>query len=592
MKESTRRVMRALSQMSTGSRLASGQADSVLLSSVNRMQSQIRGLGVEVQGLNQAKSLAATGQAAIQAQLSLVQRMRELAVQAGNGVLSSEERMALQSELSSLLSESQRVALETEWGGIGLLNGSRDSLEAYGKTLELSSTTNAKLFQKTVGASSFNEVYSTSTSTSTVRTGDFNGDGKEDFISGLTSGVFEVHLGRGDGTFRVSQTISKLTTMNSFELGDINGDGIDDLIARSGSLNTLEYHLGRGDGSFSAGASWSVSYTFPDIAVADYDGDGKKDVFAFSGGSFSIFAFENGQFEVASSGALSGASTLRIADQDFNGDGLVDIITTEPGTAYIGVHFNNGQGGFNRSVISSSINYQVQAADFNGDGHMDLLGLNNFGTFGLAFLNDGAGNFTQTDLISGPASWSTRATFLDFNGDDTLDILVGGADGVLSVFLGEGGGVFANRVTINIPSLSGSYRTMDVNGDGVLDMIGHSNAGIRVLEMNTRLRTDLSGFNLLTEEAATNSLLMIDGAISKLTEQAHEFSLFENQLDQKMSSQQRLSEVLGASLATLDEPDYAELTAKLVQEQIREQAQVAVLAQANAQMQIILNLLR
>jgi flagellin len=90
----------------------------------NRLTSQIEGLAVAQRNANDGISIAQTAEGAMSASTDILQRMRELALQSANGSNSSEDREALQKEVSALQTELTRIAETTSFGGQQLLNGS------------------------------------------------------------------------------------------------------------------------------------------------------------------------------------------------------------------------------------------------------------------------------------------------------------------------------------------------------------------------------------------------------------------------------------------------------------------------------------
>jgi flagellin len=87
------------------------------------MASQINGLNQAARNANDAISLSQTAEGSLNQTTSLLQRMRELAVQSANGTNSSTDRTALQSEINQLVAEVDRIANTTQFNGLNLLDG-------------------------------------------------------------------------------------------------------------------------------------------------------------------------------------------------------------------------------------------------------------------------------------------------------------------------------------------------------------------------------------------------------------------------------------------------------------------------------------
>ena len=114
----------AIERLSSGLRINSAKDDAAGFAIAERFLSNIRGLSQVARDTSDGVSLAQTAQGALSATNDSLQRMRELAVQAGNGTLSSADRQTLQKEFEQLSGEVDRVAKSTAFNGQKLLDGS------------------------------------------------------------------------------------------------------------------------------------------------------------------------------------------------------------------------------------------------------------------------------------------------------------------------------------------------------------------------------------------------------------------------------------------------------------------------------------
>lgn len=121
---STNALATSLQRLSTGSRINSAKDDAAGLQIANRLTSQINGMGVAVKNSNDGISMAQTAEGALEQSTTILQRMRDLSLQAANGSNSAEERKALNSEVVELKKELDRIANTTSFGGKKLLDGS------------------------------------------------------------------------------------------------------------------------------------------------------------------------------------------------------------------------------------------------------------------------------------------------------------------------------------------------------------------------------------------------------------------------------------------------------------------------------------
>lgn len=120
----SRALSSAMEQLSTGKKINSAGDNAAGLAISSRMTSQIRGLGVAIGNANDAISMVNTAEGALNEVTAMLQRMRELAVQAGTGTTDSADRTYLNSEFVALRTEIDRIADNTKWNGRNILDGS------------------------------------------------------------------------------------------------------------------------------------------------------------------------------------------------------------------------------------------------------------------------------------------------------------------------------------------------------------------------------------------------------------------------------------------------------------------------------------
>ena len=122
MKTNAREMSSAMQQLSTGNRINSAGDDAAGVAVVQSMTAQIRGLNQAVRNANDAVNLLQTAEGSMVEQTNMLQRMRELAVQAANGTYSSTQRNYLQTEFDELGSQIDDISADTTWNGKQLLD--------------------------------------------------------------------------------------------------------------------------------------------------------------------------------------------------------------------------------------------------------------------------------------------------------------------------------------------------------------------------------------------------------------------------------------------------------------------------------------
>ncbi|AIS51685.1 B-type flagellin [Thermoanaerobacter kivui] len=120
----TANTQKALEKLSSGLRINRAGDDAAGLAISEKMRGQIRGLEQASRNAQDAISLIQTAEGGLNEVHSILQRMRELAVQAANGTLTNDDRAAIQAEIDNLKNEVNRIANQTEFNTMKLLNGS------------------------------------------------------------------------------------------------------------------------------------------------------------------------------------------------------------------------------------------------------------------------------------------------------------------------------------------------------------------------------------------------------------------------------------------------------------------------------------
>jgi flagellin len=116
-----------MTELSTGKKINSAADNASGLAMSNRMTSQINGLGAAINNANDAISMVNTAEGALEEITDMLQRMRELAVQAKNGTTTAEDRDYLDAEYQKLIAEIERVAQNTQWNGGNVIDGTAGS---------------------------------------------------------------------------------------------------------------------------------------------------------------------------------------------------------------------------------------------------------------------------------------------------------------------------------------------------------------------------------------------------------------------------------------------------------------------------------
>ena len=117
-----------IEKLSSGQRINRAGDDASGLAVSEKMRGQIRGLNRAAKNIQDGISFIQTTEGYLQETTDIVQRIRELAIQASNGIYTEEDRMQIQVEVSQLVAEVDRIASQAQFNGLNLLTGAIDSL--------------------------------------------------------------------------------------------------------------------------------------------------------------------------------------------------------------------------------------------------------------------------------------------------------------------------------------------------------------------------------------------------------------------------------------------------------------------------------
>ena len=208
-----RAMTQSMQRLATGTRINSAADDAAGLAVASKLSSQITGLGQAVRNGNDAIAVLQTADGAMIEVGNMLQRMRELAVQGGNGTRSSTDLTALNTEFVALQTEIERIADNTQWNGDNLLDGTAG----------------------TNGLMTFQVGYEAN-QTITVNLGDLQTDGDATYSAGIAAGGIFTN----DIDSIVINTVADANT--SLTALDVSIAGLDAKRSVIGSaLNTLEF---------------------------------------------------------------------------------------------------------------------------------------------------------------------------------------------------------------------------------------------------------------------------------------------------------------------------------------------------------------
>ena len=309
--------------------------------------------------------------------------------------------------------------------------------------------------------------------------------------------------------FRLNNFVDVGYFVKDIAVGDFNEDGKQDFVT-AGYSNYSDYSILIGIGDGAGGFLWGGGIKDEDdsesVAVGDFNGDGRQDlaIIFYGHNSVSIRLGNNAGGFTATNDVAVGIQPANVAIGDFNGDGRQDIATANNGSNTVSIRLGNGTGGFTGATeVAVEIGpTNISIGDFNGDGRQDIVtacyNSNNYKEFVSIRIGDGFGNFSGTTNLSGGKG---NIAIGDFNGDDKQDIAIPGYNSPL-IRLGNGSGGFM-APTEPVLRVSNSFIAIgDFNGDGKQDLATSEIYGEEVsillgngaggLKFSTQIKTDVN----------------------------------------------------------------------------------------------------
>lgn len=274
-----------------------------------------------------------------------------------------------------------------------------------------------------------------------IHTGDFNGDGKTDFLKTDVVQNFWLVAGRDQDSFDYKVIAGKNYEQDAtLIIGDYDGDGISDILKMNG---TKPHWVGFGSntGEFTYKEPFdAIRYSgVKHLAAGDFNGDGRMDIFKFCGsGEPTWIAYGNvDQTFTVKEDVLQNSCSLwddnsKVFNGDYNMDGRSDLLVISPRGEHFGI-FSTADGFRVATKIPGLVNLaydpatdQLEAGDFNGDGISDLMGLNVNRDHWL-ILARGDGTFSRQRSLGGLANKvfakDTGSIVVgDINGDSLADL--------------------------------------------------------------------------------------------------------------------------------------------------------------------------
>ncbi len=549
---------RAMERLSSGVRINSASDDAAGLGISNRMTSQVRGLNQAVRNMNDGISLLQTAEGAMQEVTNLLQRGRELSVQAANDTLSQSDRSSLQAEVNQLLQEVNRIAETTTFNGTSLLNnGTGQSLVGDEEQLEvIAGLKNSWLEQSEQRISDYFKLTANDVSFDI----NFVDDSGNSYVAWVLPADPEAN--------GIAQSVDLTIDLSDYPSPE-GGIEYDRIIAHEMAHAVMAVNMDFTTGGLS---SWFKEGTAEFIAGADerlY-----SDILSAAGGT------NNAKITNLHAGISAGAATPLSTSAEYAASYAAvrymhDEIKNAGGTGIdeVMVYLRDNAGDSLDDALTD-IQGQYGSLGFNDEASFlaDFNGANGV-AFTEGLLNDGKLTNADVGAIGGA----------DADGGDTL----------------TDKGVVADSINYKNDPLEGFAENFpDVATSGGLStsataqvQVG-SNAGETIsFSMGAVDTISMNIYNIDIAENAALAIEKFDRALAFVDRQRGDFGASQNRLEYAISVAANSAENISAARSRILDADIAKETAELTKGNLLAQATVAMMAQANQMPQLVLSLL-
>lgn len=554
-------MSQAMERLASGKRINTARDDAAGLAISNRQTSQIRGLDQAIRNANDGVSLIQTAEGALDEVTNILQRMRELAIQSANGIYSDRDRATLDAEAQQLKAEIDRIASTTTFNGQPLLDGSLGDVDLQ------------------VGSEAYQTIGLSIQGFSTSSLGSSSGD----IVGEAMTGLATLTALSGDELVVNDVAIESLTSATNVNeaLASINAD----LDGKGAEVDTLVSYVAdaAGNGVLVPGTNLVITLT---------DGEGNDQVYTITDTSSmdELISVINNDTAIdakeTEDGKLvlsaEGAESIRVQDNS-SGQAATGAASSDE-TEYFRLVFTD------TSTNDSGV--KVEAGTGATAQELDDLGLN---------VQDDDGNLLARAL-TGTATNDINAGDLIINGIEVgaIDVGTGTAEDVDNVIeainlISDQTGVIAFEAAGNTSQLalrSTTGESISIKyGDGAVDADVEALTGLQ--EQNSAEGSgSVSGIQIATTDGAQRAIDVIDVALEQINDTRSDLGAVNNRLDFTMSNLSNVSEKTAAARSRIVDADFAKESSMLSRAQVLQQASQAMLAQANAQPQQVLQLLQ
>jgi flagellin len=572
----------AMERLSSGIRINSAKDDAAGLAISTRMTASIRGISAAIRNANDGISLTQTAEGSLGQISDNLQRIRELAVQSANTGNNASDRAAMNNEATQLIAEIDRVASNTTYNGIALLDGS-----FQGQNLQVGagngsndriaiSIDSAKSSALGVGANSSYEtnIYGVEVGTAALESG------------ALAINGYAVGAAASDGVSYIGDDSSAIAVASA--INAISGSS--GVYATAAATNTTISLAGKTSTTFgTAIAAGDVKINGVSIGALALAANATARGVAMAA-AINLKTGDTGVTAVAAKGAVSLTSTsgklvIEAGTTGTTGHtGIGATITAITAGSTVTTYGGTTNTGFATAIAAGGV--KINGVDIGAIASASTAGER--GGQVSAAINAIA---SQTGVTAGFDTTTGRVFLTAADGRNiTVASTAAAEDGITG--LSSGGSAATTDTTRSVVKLTSA----SANGITVSDIGGASDTASG-LTVGTIAATETAGagvssLDLSTATGAQSALTTLDSAINTITDSRAAMGAYQNRLTASIANLETTSMNLSASRSRILDTDYAKETTNLAKSQIIQQAATAMLAQANQSGQSVLALLK
>lgn len=617
----------SMERLTSGLRINSASDDAAGVAVATRINSDVQGMRMAIRNATDGQSMINTAEGAMVEITNILQRMRELAIQAANGTNSPTDRDMIQLEIDQLTMEVDRIAQSTQWAGQSIFNGARGAnelatshTEAYTTNFQIGSTPND-------GDNITVNFYAI-----TSEALDIEG-------TGTVPTIATTYATGGSGAVAINPTDGKVTLSGAFAADDkitmtINGQ--------------------------------SIQTTLTDTDIIDTGAIAVNGSSALSAGEYYITSMGTTDFTTSNSG-ISASVTSPIADSNDGANGLGSIITVASNTTSL-----TGTGRVKAIKTDADINAVADGTQFKVVNDSSVFYDASLGSTSVAsgdttaitenktyLVTEGAFVYGSDTFTAGQSFLAASTTTVTASGssalveitavsntdetaptDSRINNITSGDDVAItsgkSYLVTAGSLTYGSTTYTAGESFVGSSTAMataseatavfstasDFEAGSVIEkanglyistnakLVIYDSPAAAAEQIVAKLQAEgITGLNLtdnidgtfdivlggnLSVASATDShkaINSIDLAMQMVSADRAMFGALSNRFDMSISNLSNVAANSEMSLGRLQDADFAAETSRMTTSRILEQASIAMMAQANAAKQNVLQLL-